>query len=101
MSQQEKLPSIHRILDGLVEHGWIPLRSLAVLLGYKEVRGIYQRQRGKNAISIIQVGGVKRVYTDVVVETLKKKKPVADGFDPQTILALYQHKIKHKEDEDA
>ena len=100
MARGDNLPGIIQILDRLVVHGWVPLRSLGVLLGYKEVRGIYQRQRGKNAISIIQVGGVKRVYADVVIETLEKKQPTGDGFDPQTILARYRHMLKQKEEDD-
>ncbi len=64
------LPSALQILETLEEQGWIPLRQMGVLLGYKEVRGIYQRQKGKHAIPIIQVGGTKRVYEDVVVDIL-------------------------------
>lgn len=74
---------------------------MAVLLGYREVRGIYQRQRGKNAISVIQVGGVKRVYKDVVVETLKNVPPKKQA-DAKMILDLYRTTLrKYKEQEDA
>ncbi len=88
-----------QILDKLVEHGWIPLRSMAVLLGYREVRGIYQRQKGKNAIPIIQVGGTKRVYEDVVIQTLKSV-PSHKERDVIPILDLYRTTKRRQEKED-
>ncbi len=83
-------------MDDLVEHGWIPLRSMAVLLGHRELRGIYQRQRGKKAIPIIQVGGIKRVYGDVVLQTLRDV-PSHKKRDADMILDLYRT-IKRKQD---
>lgn len=71
MVQGGNLPSVSGVLRNLVEHGWIPLRSVGILLGYKEVRGIYQRQRGRNAIPYILVGNVKRIYADDVIHTLE------------------------------
>jgi len=97
VSQRSSL-SVLQILDKLVEHGWIPLRSMAVLLGLREVRGIYQRQRGKNAIPVVQVGGTKRVYADVVVETLEKATPNKYRGDG-TILSLYRDMLRRKQKE--
>ncbi len=73
---------------------------MAVLLGYREVRGIYQRQRGKNAIPIIQVGGTKRVYEDVALQTLKNV-PSEKKRDADMILDLYHTAKKRQEKEDA
>lgn len=91
----QKLPSVLQVLGTLEEHGWIPLRQMGVLLGYKEVRGIYQRQKGKNPISVIQVGGTKRVYEDAVIEGLEKLSADQLGGDGM-ILKMYRDLVKRK-----
>ena len=96
MSQEES-PRVIRALEKLSEHGWVPLRAMAALLGYGELRGIYQRQRGRNAIPTIKVGGQYRVYEDVVVKTLEHAPP-DKREDAQMILRMYraiQKREKH------
>lgn len=94
MSSEER--STIKVIDHLVEHGWVSLRSMAVLLNYDELRGIYQRQRGRNAIPTIRVGGMDRVYVEDVVEILKNvpadKKPEAD-----IVLSLYRTTLHHQD----
>ena len=97
-AKSPKLPSILMVLDTLEEHGWIPLRQMAVLLGYTTIRGIYQRQKGKNAIPVIQVGGTKRVYEDAVIEALEKLPADKLGGDGMT-LKLYRDLVKRKQRE--
>jgi len=67
-------PNPYEVVQNLVEQGWIPLRQLAVLLGYKDPRGIYPRQKGPNSIPTIQIGGIIRAYTDDVVTALEGVK---------------------------
>ncbi len=88
MSQDES-PRVVRALKILSEHGWVPLRAMAALLGYGELRGIYQRQRGRNAIPTIKVGGQYRVYEDVVIKTLEREPPTKRE-DAQMILRMYR-----------
>lgn len=90
-------PSVFQALEKLAEHGWVPLRAMAVLLGYNELRGIYQRQRGRNAIAAIKVGGQYRVYEDVVIRTLKKEAG-HKAEDAKMILTMYRA-IKKQERE--
>ena len=86
---QEDSPGVIKALERLSEHGWVPLRAMAELLGYNELRGIYQRQRGQNAIPVIKVGGQYRVYEDVVVKTLEHV-PSDKHEDAQMVLRLYR-----------
>ena len=67
-------PNPYEVVHTLVEQGWIPLRQVAALLGYKDPRGIYPRQKGPNAIPTIQIGGIIRVYHDDVIEALEGVK---------------------------
>lgn len=62
------------ILKYLREHGWIPLRSMAALLGYAHVVQIYQRQKTKHKIPVLRVGGVNRVYEDTVLAELSNAR---------------------------
>ena len=91
-------PGVLQALEKLAEHGWVPLRSMAVLLGYNELRGIYQRQRGRNAIPAIKVGGQYRVYEDVVIRTLEAETGYMHEHD-QMVLRMYRA-IKKQEKED-
>lgn len=93
--------SILKAIEHLVGHGWVSLRQMAILLGYNELRGIYQRQRGKNRIDTVKVGGVARVYAETARKLLEdavtKEKPGA-----VTILAWYKYKLTdHLEKEHA
>ena len=84
------------VLNVLIERGWISLRQLGVLLE-KPDRSIYGRQRGKNPVSTIRIGGLERVYTDVVVEELEK----SDLHSSDILLSVLATGQKKKEREDA
>ncbi len=84
-----------KAIDHLVEHGWISLRQMAILLGYNELRGIYQRQRGKNAIPTVRVGGIERVYTEDALKVL------ISSPDDEAVLTLYRRAVKLKDTQDA
>ena len=61
------------IIRKLVTDGWIPLRQLGILLQVPP-RSIYGRQRTRNPIETVRVGGVDRVYLEVaLVEVVKSK----------------------------
>ncbi len=94
------IPNQYEVISTLIEKGWIPLRQMAVLLGYKELRGIYARQRGRNAIPTIRIGGTERVYLDDAIETLntvrEDKQP-----DAQVLLSLLRTAQKTKEKRNA
>lgn len=71
---------------------------MSVLLGYTHPTGVYSRQRGKNAIPTILIGGTHRVYAETVVKTLEKhaeKHPQ----DAEMILGMYRHMKKQHEQE--
>ncbi len=89
----EDSPGVLKVLESLSIHGWVPLRGMATLLGYNELRGIYQRQRGRNAIPTIKIGGQYRVYEDVAIRTLEAEHD-------QMVLRLYRT-IKKREKLDA
>lgn len=69
---------------------------MSVLLGYTYPTGIYSRQRGKNAIPTVLVGGTYRVYAATVVETLEKH---AERYpeDAEMILGMYRRMLKEHE----
>jgi len=84
------------VLRVLIERGWISLRQLGILLE-KPDRSIYGRQRGKNPVSTIRIGGVERVYTDAVVAELEESElPSA-----KVILSVLKTGQKDKERQDA
>ena len=66
------------VLNTLIQRGWISLRQMGVLLGYKELRGVYARQKSPNPIPVIQIGGIARVYPEAVFEYLKSATRVAN-----------------------
>ncbi len=94
----ETSPGVLQALEKLSKHGWVPLRGMAALLGYKELRGIYQRQRGRNAIVTIKVGGQYRIYEAQALEILGSTA----GEDAKMVLSMYRTiKKRDKEREDA
>ncbi len=74
---------------------------MSTLLGYTHATGVYSRQRGKNAIPTVLVGGTQRVYEDAVVATLKKQieRESIFALDAEMILAMYRQ-IKKREKDD-
>ncbi len=94
----ETSPGVLKALEKLSAHGWVPLRGMACLLGYNELRGIYQRQRGHNAIPVVKVGGQYRVYEDVVIHELT----TTESEDAAMVLTMYRAiKKRDKENTDA
>ncbi len=81
------IPNQFEVINVLIDKGWISLRQMAALLGYKELRGIYPRQKGRNAIPCIRIGGISRVYRDDVIEALKTTK--ADKQDEAKVLISF------------
>jgi hypothetical protein len=86
---------IMKSLRHLINHGWIPLRSMSCLLGYSHPTGIYSRQKSGNAISTVQIGGRYRVCRDVVLHTLKNA-PVQDQAACNEILSVYYSILKQE-----
>ena len=76
------------ILKKLAERGWTTLRSVGLLLGYKQATTIYGQQRGKNPIQTIEVGNTLRVYEEEVLRVLER------NAESQVYLRLYR-KIKN------
>ncbi len=72
---------------------------MSVLLGYSHPTGVYSRQRGKNAIPTVLVGGTHRVYASTVVETLEKHAE-RHAEDAVMILGMYQ-RLKKQEKSNA
>lgn len=85
----ESSPGVIPALEKLSKHGWVPLRSVAEILGYNELRGIYQRQRGRNALPTVKVGGQYRVYEADVIKALETAAPNRHE-DAQMILRMYR-----------
>jgi hypothetical protein len=91
-------PSPTVVLTNLVERGWIPLRQVAILLGMKELRGIYARQKGRNAIPTIRIGGTERVYADDVLHVLRTAKPEKCP-EAGTLISMYKTALRAHERE--
>ena len=68
---------------------------MSALLGYTHATGVYSRQRGRNPIPTVLVGGTHRVYEDAVVATLKKQAE-RQPEDAEMILTMYRQ-IKKRE----
>jgi hypothetical protein len=66
---------------------------MAILLGMKELRGIYQRQKGRNAIPTVRVGGIERVYEEDVLETLEH----AQDSSTDAVITLYR-RVQREQD---
>ncbi len=71
---------------------------MSVLLGYAHPTGIYSRQRGKNPITTVLVGGTYRVYADAVMEALEKQGEQRPQ-DAEMILSMYRRMLKQHERE--
>jgi len=71
---------------------------MSVLLGYAHPTGIYSRQRGKNPIATVLVGGTHRVYPDAFVEALEKQAE-QQPEDAEMILSMYRRMLKQHERE--
>jgi hypothetical protein len=89
-------PNQYEVIATLIDKGWIPLRQMAVLLGYKELRGIYARQRGKNAIPTIRIGGTERVYLAEAITTLETVREDKQD-EAKVILSLLRMAQRTKE----
>ena len=80
--------SVYVILEHLADTGWVSLRGLAILLGYKYVTQIYQRQKYNRAIPTVKVGGQYRVTETTVIDTLKGE-PEKHQDNAKIILGIY------------
>lgn len=92
----ESTPSPTKVILNLVEQGWIPLRQMAVLLGMNELRGIYSRQKGRNAIPTVRIGGLERVYAGDVIHTLEHVKSDKQP-ESRALISLYKTALKEHE----
>jgi len=95
MINENSRGAIITALHQLVDRGWIPLRSMSCLLGYSYPSGIYGRQRSRNAITTIKVGGQYRVSVDVVLDALRHA-PCQDHIATTEILHIYETILKQK-----
>ncbi len=86
------------VLQHLAAHGWVSLRSMSILLGYSYPTGIYGRQKGKHAIPTISIGGIYRVYADVVIHELNNR-PEQDQAAAKVLLSIYHAACKERENE--
>lgn len=93
---QEHETQIIVALRRLVKQGWLPLRQLSPLLGYKYPTGIYSRKHTKRAIPTTKVGGTYRAYAADILEALKQV-PIKDQAAAQTILSMYRQLTKEQE----
>lgn len=99
-------PTQYDVLRNLAERGWISLRQTAILLGYSTPRGIYARQKGRNALDTISVGGIERVYRETIITELKRLEDQIDrypekGANAAVMLSLLQVSEPMKGDDNA
>ncbi len=85
----QEAPGVLQALEKLVFHGWVSLRQLSAILDYKYCTEIYQRQRGRNRIDTIKIGGNYRIFEDEVVRVLKAE-PAKKQANAQLMLRLLQ-----------
>ena len=83
----------------LVVDGWLPLRRLSFLLGYKNPTGIYGRRGSPNEIPAVKVGGQYRVYFDDVIHALENPVRTVNQDDVKPILSLIHRMMKDKQKE--
>ncbi len=71
---------------------------MGILLGYKDPRGIYHRQKTKHAVLTVKIGGVDRVYAHQVFDALHNHplKSAPNG-EYEVLLTFYTAGIKAKE----
>lgn len=91
------MKSTVQVLEDLAANGWVPLRSMSVLLGYTHATGVYSRQRGKNPIPTVRIGGTLRVYEDAVLATLRKLAE-REPEDAGMIISMYRQIQKREKD---
>lgn len=77
----------YNILSKLATQGWVPLINITTLCGYSTPVTIYQKQKGKNPIQTMRVGGTNRVYEDDVIKALKQ---IRDTHHAEVILSLFK-----------
>ncbi len=87
--------SQYNVIHALLNRGWISLRQMGVLLGYKDPRGIYPRQKTERAIETMRIGGVDRVYPEAVIYALQNCPP-RKAEEYTVLLELYMAGIKSK-----
>lgn len=80
----------YKILHSLAERGWTSLHSVGVVLN-KKGPTMHSRQKGKNRIHTVRVGGINRVSE---VEFLRVLETERDG---QVIKQVYQQ-IKRQQE---
>lgn len=91
------------ILQSLILSGWVPLRQAAVLLNYGELRGIYAKQRSRDPIPVIKIGGTYRLYADELFEHMSRSSKV-EPAEYEALKHLYEvgkrahERTKEKED---
>lgn len=83
------------VIRNLIANGWIPLRQLGVLLN-KPDRSIYGRQVTRNPVPTVRIGGTQRVYTDAVIEEIKRAKSLEPG-EAEVLLSILKTGLKDKE----
>ena len=96
MAVQAHESRILHSLTHLASHGWVPLRAMAALLGYAHATGIYARQRGKNPIPVVKIGGIYRVYADDVIQELQNV-PECDQIASKAFLRIYRSLLKEQQ----
>ena len=83
------------VIRRLLENGWISLRQLGVLVN-KPDRSIYGRQKTKNPVPTIRIGGIERVYTDVVIQEIEYAKSL-EAVEADVLLELIRVGLRDKE----
>ena len=81
------------IVSRLIDRGWISLRQLGILLETPD-RSIYGRQRTRNPVQTIRIGGTERVYLECVKSELRAQGRIY-------LVEIINTAIKNKEREDA
>ncbi len=77
------------VLGVLIRRGWVPLRQAAILLNYGELRGIYAKQRSREPIPVIKIGGQFRVYPDDLFEHMRSSHKV-EPAEYEAVRTLYE-----------
>lgn len=89
-----------KVIRQLADNGWISLRQLGVLLDLPS-RSIYGRQRTKNPVPTVRIGGIERVYTSEVISEVQNAKKMDEG-ERAVLLSLLrtsQHMTSDEEEE--
>lgn len=101
VSHSDKDMSRMVVLKELIEHGWLPLRRVGMLLGYKDPRGVYARQKSRKPIPTVKFGKVSRVYAEDVINEMRRlvdDLPEGDRREEvKTLLELYHVGLRNKQ----